>query len=133
MARGLKFWIQEVEGQIVLSVHGKTRCCQISCVVTTQLMCTFVFACAKSRFSQDAKNKDADQSVHLHSLRVFVFLCLDSFYMPKPCLSSCRRGVQCRMVLVVIFFSRIFEIIIFCFVVAICDLEHDVEAIHGLC
>ena len=28
-------------------------------------------------------------------------------------------------------FVRIFEIIIFCFVVAICDLVHDVEAMHG--
>ena len=29
-------------------------------------------------------------------------------------------------------FFRIFEIIIFCFVVAMSDLVHDVEAIHGL-
>ena len=36
------------------------------------------------------------------------------------------------MVLVVIFF-RVFEIIIFCFVVAVCDLVHDVEIRHGLC
>ena len=42
------------------------------------------------------------------------------------------QGVQLRMVLVVNFF-RIFEIIFFCFVVAIFDLVHDVEAIHGLC
>ena len=27
---------------------------------------------------------------------------------------------------------RIFEIIIFCFVVAVCDLVHDVEAMYGL-
>ena len=40
--------------------------------------------------------------------------------------------VQCKMVLVVNFF-RIFEIIIFLFVVAIFDLVHDVEAIYGLC
>ena len=39
--------------------------------------------------------------------------------------------VQLRVVLVVIF--CIFEIIIFCFVVDICDLVHDVEAICGLC
>ena len=38
------------------------------------------------------------------------------------------HGVQRRMISVVIFF-RIFEIIIFCFVVAICDLVHDVETI----
>ena len=29
-------------------------------------------------------------------------------------------------------FFRIFEIIIFCFVVAICDLVHHVEAMYGL-
>ena len=29
-------------------------------------------------------------------------------------------------------FFRIFEIIIFCFVVAICDLAHAVEAMFGL-
>ena len=42
------------------------------------------------------------------------------------------QEVQRRMVLVV-FFSYIFEIIIFCLVVAIFDLVHDVDAIHGLC
>ena len=30
------------------------------------------------------------------------------------------------------FFFRIFEIIIFCFVVAICDLVHAVEAMYGI-
>ena len=42
-----------------------------------------------------------------------------------------RHGVQRRMISVVNYF-RIFEIIIFCFVVAICDLVHDVEAIFHL-
>ena len=42
------------------------------------------------------------------------------------------HGVQRMMVLVDNFF-RIFQIIIFCFVVDICDLEHEVEAINGLC
>ena len=41
------------------------------------------------------------------------------------------HGVQRRMISVVNFF-RIFEIIIFCFVVAICDLLHDVETIFHL-
>ena len=36
------------------------------------------------------------------------------------------------MVLVVNFF-RIFDIIIFCVVVPILDLVHDVKAIHSLC
>ena len=40
------------------------------------------------------------------------------------------RCLRSTMVLVVIF--PIFEIIIFCFVVAICDLEHDVEAIFHI-
>ena len=41
------------------------------------------------------------------------------------------HGVQHRMISVDNFF-RIFEIIIFGFVAAICDLVHDVEAMHGL-
>ena len=41
-----------------------------------------------------------------------------------------RHGVQRRMISVAIF--RIFEIITFCFVVAICDLVHGVETIFHL-
>ena len=41
------------------------------------------------------------------------------------------HGMQRRKILVVNFF-RIFDIIIFCFVVAICDLVHSVEAMYGL-
>ena len=41
------------------------------------------------------------------------------------------HGMQRRMISVDSFF-RIFEIIIFCFVVAICDLVHDVETIFHL-
>ena len=40
------------------------------------------------------------------------------------------HGVQRRMISVDIF--RIFEIIIFCFVVAMCDLVRAVEAMYGL-
>ena len=43
-------------------------------------------------------------------------------------MSEPLHGVQCRMISVDNFF-RIFEIIIFCCVVAICDLVHDVETI----
>ena len=46
-------------------------------------------------------------------------------------LPSYLHGVQHRMISVDNFF-RIFEIIIFCFVVAICDLVHDVETIFHL-
>ena len=42
-----------------------------------------------------------------------------------------KHGVQRRMISVDNFF-RIFEIIIFCFAVAICDLVHAVEATYGL-
>ena len=38
------------------------------------------------------------------------------------------QWVQYRLVLVLIFFIKLF-----CFVVAMSDLVHDVEAIHGLC
>ena len=42
-----------------------------------------------------------------------------------------KHGVQCRMIFSGQFFC-IFEIIIFCFVVAICDLVRDVENIFHL-
>ena len=37
-----------------------------------------------------------------------------------------------RRMISVVFFSRILEIIIFCFNVVICDLVHDVETIFHL-
>ena len=49
MASGLKFRIQKVEGLYYLC--SKTKA-QISCIV--QLICAFVFAYAKSRFSHGA-------------------------------------------------------------------------------
>ena len=49
MARGLKFWIEEVEGLYCLY---KVKKVLISCVVTAQL--NFVFTYAKSWFSHDA-------------------------------------------------------------------------------
>ena len=51
MARCLKFWICEVEGSYVL-FGLMTRL--IINYVTVQLICGFVLACAKSRFSHDA-------------------------------------------------------------------------------
>ena len=41
-----------------------------------------------------------------------------------------HKGVQRKMVFVVIFFSFLY--IFFCFVVAMCDLMHDVETIFHL-
>ena len=45
--------------------------------------------------------------------------------------SNINHGVQHSLISVVIFF-HIFEIIIFCCVVAICNLVHDVETIFHL-
>ena len=43
-------------------------------------------------------------------------------------------GVQLRMIFIGhFFFSNLKKNINFCFVFAIVDLVHDVEAIHGLC
>ena len=53
-------------------------------------------------------------------------------------LSQCTAGlrplsrVQRRMIFFSGQFFHIFEIIIFCFVVAICDLVHTVEDMYGL-
>ena len=51
MVRDLKFWIMEVEGLYYLNTKTKVL---INCTVTAQLICAFVFAYAKSGFSQDA-------------------------------------------------------------------------------
>ena len=48
MARGLKFW--KWRDCTIYVVKTKA---QISCAVTAQLICAFVFAYAKSRFSHD--------------------------------------------------------------------------------
>ena len=53
MARGLKFRIQKFEGLYHLCRKKKAL---ISCVVTAQLICVFVFAYAKSRLSHDTTN-----------------------------------------------------------------------------
>ena len=52
MARSLKFRIYEVEG-LYYSCSEKTKAL-ISFVVNAKLICVFVFAYAKSRFSHDA-------------------------------------------------------------------------------
>ena len=51
MAGSLKFWIKEVGGLYIYV--GKTKA-QITWAVTAQLICDFVFAYAKRRFSRDA-------------------------------------------------------------------------------
>ena len=51
MARGLKFWIYIEESR---TIHVAKTKAPISCAVTAQLICVFVFAYAKSRFSHDA-------------------------------------------------------------------------------
>ena len=47
-------------------------------------------------------------------------------------LKPCKQDIQRRMVLVVNFFIFLKKKFFFCFVVAICDLVHDVEAIFHL-
>ena len=49
-----------------------------------------------------------------------------ALYFPK-------HRVQRRMISLSGHFFHIFEIIIFCFVVAICELVHDVKTIFHLC
>ena len=62
MARGSKFQIQKVEGLYNLSSENKGADQLRS--VTAQLICAFVFAYAKSRFSHDA--------AHFMILRAFI-------------------------------------------------------------
>ena len=62
MARRLKFWIYEVEGLFYLCSENKDA--QISCTVTAQLICAFVFAFAKSRFSYDTAHIIQDHTMH---------------------------------------------------------------------
>ena len=66
MARGLKFWIKEVEGLYYLNYVAKTKAL-IGCVVTAQLICVFVFAYAKSRFSHDEAHKVVKVTIFGHT------------------------------------------------------------------
>ena len=52
MASGLKFWILEVN--YVAKTKALISCALISCAVTAQLICTFVFTFVKNSFSHDA-------------------------------------------------------------------------------
>ena len=67
MARGLKFRILKVEGLYYLCRKNKAL---ISCTVTSQLICVFVFAYAKIRFSHDA----AQIELHCDKTREFGFV-----------------------------------------------------------
>ena len=60
MARGLKFWMQKVEGCTIYVAKTKGL---ISCAVTAQLICAFVFAYTKSRFSHDVVHIETIKSV----------------------------------------------------------------------
>ena len=51
MASGLKFWIYEVEGLYYPSSENKGAL--ISFAVTAKLICVYVFAYAKMRFSHE--------------------------------------------------------------------------------
>ena len=65
-----------------------------------------------------------------HSIFTETFLLGQTFKTSQNHLNI-KHGVQGKMISVDNFF-RIFEIIIFCFVVAISDLVHAVEATYGL-
>ena len=54
---------------------------------------------------------------------------IDQLFRASLTKRSLLQRVQRRMVVVVNVF-RLFEIIIVCFVLYICDQEHDVDAIH---
>ena len=55
---------------------------------------------------------------------------INTLILEQQYLKQRKHGVQRRMVLVVNFF-RIFEIVIFCYAVAISDLVQGVGAIHS--
>ena len=52
IARGLKFWIYKIEGLQYLCGKNKGAVLMISCAVTAQLICAFVFGNEKN--SHDA-------------------------------------------------------------------------------
>ena len=67
LARGLKFRIKEVDGLYYPCSENKAL---ISFAITAKLICVFVFAYAKSRFSHDAaqlKLSWFNRSVHYNS------------------------------------------------------------------
>ena len=70
---------------------------------------------------------------YMHSTLIVSDSCFQSVrYQNKSIkITKPMHRVQRRMISVDNFF-RIFEIIIFCFVVAICDLVHAVEAMYSL-
>ena len=69
MARGLKFRIWEVERFYYPIPKTKAL---ISCAVTAQLICVFVFAYAKSQFSHDEAHILKAYNVNHTSLFTFV-------------------------------------------------------------
>ena len=62
MVRDLKFRIKELEGLFYLCSENKGDDQLISCAVTAQLICVFVFAYAKCRFSHDAAHFEQQQN-----------------------------------------------------------------------
>ena len=63
MAMGLKFRVKVVDG-LYYPYIAKTKAL-ISCAVTAQLICVFVFAYAKSRFSHNVAH-----------LLIFIYFCI---------------------------------------------------------
>ena len=58
----------------------------ISCAVTAQLICVFVFAYAKSRFSHDAAHtyQEASLQAHVSNRNAFVYILVSSHFVCFP-------------------------------------------------
>ena len=82
MVRGLKFRIKDEEG---LYYVAKTKVL-ISCAVTAQLICAFVFAYANGRFSRDMA----------HS-------CVGSSFRSKPCTGNTGYACQSELACILTF------------------------------
>ena len=102
MVRGLKFRIKEVEG---FNYFAKTKVlisCRCVQLIIVQLICTFVFAHAKSRFSHDISQLyQIDNVLQYDSLNhpqslisafVLRFLRSMSFYIQHSTVYYCIAG-----------------------------------------
>ena len=72
MARGLKFWIKQKRDCIVYVAKTKVL---ISCAIIAQLICTFVFAYKKSRFSHDARAKEGIEWYRWYHWHINILQC----------------------------------------------------------
>ena len=71
MARGLKFRIYEVKGLYYLC--SEKQKVQISCAVTAQLICAFVFPYANSRLSHDTAHVLFSGSKYMYQTNLLAY------------------------------------------------------------